>query len=146
MPCEKFRRATSRPARTSWRNDCSSFEAGPSVATIFARRRCSGTPSIELTKELIHSPRRHTGVSLDVPAYFTLQIGLLSYRGAGVSDVALMLLPRQFPLGIQLRVELHPDQDAQGGNVEPYQGRNRCSYRPINNHVDSKTRDIPSKD
>src|SRR5277367_288153 len=100
MPCEKFRRATSRPARTSWRNDCSSFDAGPSVPTIFARRRCSGTTAVEFTKELIHSPKWRIGVSLDVPQYFTLQIGLLNCRGSSVADVATMLLPLQFPLGI----------------------------------------------
>src|ERR1700709_1502959 len=37
-PCEKLRRATSRPARTSWRKTSSLLEVGPRVATIFARR------------------------------------------------------------------------------------------------------------
>src|ERR1017187_10053316 len=38
VPWEKFRRTTSTPARTRSRNTGSVLEAGPSVATIFARR------------------------------------------------------------------------------------------------------------
>ncbi len=38
VPWEKLRRATSRPARTSWRKISGVLEAGPRVATILARR------------------------------------------------------------------------------------------------------------
>ena len=38
VPWEKFRRTTSMPARTRSRNTGSVLDAGPSVATIFARR------------------------------------------------------------------------------------------------------------
>src|SRR5450631_2525035 len=42
VPWEKFKRATSTPACTSFRKTGSVFEAGPRVATIFARR-CDGS-------------------------------------------------------------------------------------------------------
>src|ERR1700678_266985 len=38
VPWEKLRRATSRPARTSWRKTSMVLDEGPRVATIFARR------------------------------------------------------------------------------------------------------------
>src|SRR5580698_11225361 len=38
VPCEKLRRATSRPARTNWRKTSMVLQEGPRVATILARR------------------------------------------------------------------------------------------------------------
>ena len=47
VPCEKFRRTTSTPARTSSRKTVSVLDAGPRVATIFARRLAAGLKTAE---------------------------------------------------------------------------------------------------
>ena len=55
VPCEKFNRATSMPARSRPRNTVSVLLAGPIVATIFARRELAGELA-EVSEVCIHAP------------------------------------------------------------------------------------------
>src|SRR5665213_171781 len=155
-PWEKFRRATSRPARTSWRNTSSLLEVGPRVATILARRAGA------LLRPL-------------APLWFVFILAILAMtvftHGFGQSFIFSCLLPgsnstclaarwvsRHFgdrwrvgyfagaaTVGAQLGVELRAAQHAQRNQVEPeHQGDGRAQ-RAVHPRVIRKARDVVAK-
>ena len=84
-PCEKFSRATSRPARTSSRKTSGVLEAGPSVATIFARRRRSteGSGKLAVAAGLIEASSEGTGAVV-------MCLGPISFLVSSSSFVSLV--------------------------------------------------------
>src|SRR6516165_8029726 len=64
VPCEALRRTTSSPARIIWVSTCGSSVAGPSVATILARRRSAPRPS-SITSALLQHGLRRQGLAFD---------------------------------------------------------------------------------